>query len=228
MYSPRTSARAAGIFYLITHVTSVAAVLLYAPTLADPAAGGTNAVLVGTVLDTILAFAVVGTSLALYPLIRRTSEGFALGYVALRTLEAAVILTGVVALAAAMNVRGTEFSAPLIELYTLTFIVGPGFVCALNTVVLAWLLYRSKLVPRFIPILGLVGGPLVLLVNLGKLFDLPVEWAGFTVVPIFAWEICLAIFLIVRGLREPAETGAVPAPAAFEKFIDAVTRVKIR
>ncbi len=203
MYSSRTTAIAAGIFYLITHVTSVAAVLLYAPTLADATAGDTNTVLVGTLLDVVLAIAVVGTSIAVYPVLRRVSEGFALGYVALRTLEASVILVGAVMLATAMMLRENPASAALIEAYTLTFIVGPGFICGVNTVVLAWVLLRSQLVPRFIPVLGLIGGPLVLLVNVAKVFGTAdqIPGLGITVVPIFAWEISLAIYLIARGFR---------------------------
>lgn len=203
MYSSRTTAIAAGIFYLITHVTSVAAVLLYAPTLADATAGDTNTVLVGTLLDVVLAIAVVGTSIAVYPVVRRVSEGFALGYVALRTLEASVILVGAVMLATAMMLRENPASAALIEAYKLTFIVGPGFICGVNTVVLAWVLLRSQLVPRFIPVLGLIGGPLVLLVNVAKVFGTAdqIPGLGITVVPIFAWEISLAIYLIARGFR---------------------------
>lgn len=203
MYTSRTTAIAAGIFYLITHVTSVAAVLLYAPTLANATAGDTNTVLVGTLLDVVLAIAVVGTSIAVYPVVRRVSEGFALGYVALRTLEASVILVGAVMLATAMMLRENPASAALIEAYKLTFIVGPGFICGVNTVVLAWVLLRSQLVPRFIPVLGLIGGPLVLLVNVAKVFGTAdqIPGLGITVVPIFAWEISLAIYLIARGFR---------------------------
>lgn len=206
MYSPRTTAIAAGVFYLITHVTSVMAVLLYAPTLADPAAGDTNTVLVGTLLDVILAFGVVGTAIALYPVVRRASEGFALGYVALRTLESSVILVGVVMLMTAMMIRDNPASAVLIDAYKMTFIVGPGFVCGVNTVVLAWLLFRSQLVPRFIPVLGLIGGPLVLLANIAKEFGVydQIPGLGVTVVPIFAWEICLAVYLIVKGFKPEA------------------------
>lgn len=216
MYSTRTTAIAAGVFFLITHVTSIVAVLLYAPALADPLAGDPNAVLLGTVLDSILAFTVVGTAVALYPIVRRVSEGFAVGYVALRTLESSVILAGVVMLMAAMAVRTTspEVAAGFVAVYQQTFIVGPGFVCAVNTVVLAWVLYRSRLVPRVIPILGLIGGPVILAVNLSKAFgtfDAISSWASVGVVPIFAWEISLAIYLIAKGPRDRSREGLVRA-----------------
>lgn len=187
-----TPARAAGIFFLITHVTSVGAVLFYA---ASP-----DLVLLGTLLDVILAVTVVGTGVALYPIVRRESEAFALGYAALRTLEAGVILVGVVAMMAGM-----------VGLYEKTFIVGPGFICAFNTVTLAWILYRSRLVPRFIPILGLIGGPVIFLVNLAKVFDVfdSIPGIGVLVVPIFAWEICLAVYLIAKGPRDVSRRGLV-------------------
>lgn len=49
----------------------------------------------------------------------------------------------------------------LVEFHNWTRLLGPGLVCGVNTMLLAYLMYRSRLVPRFIPVLGLVGAPLV-------------------------------------------------------------------
>lgn len=113
MYTARQSAIAVGVFFLITHVTSVlAAFVFYAPVLADPgfALDGVSpaGVRFGGLLDVLLALAVVGTSVAAYPIVKPVSEGFAMGYVALRTLEAGVILIGVVLLMAATTLHGTS------------------------------------------------------------------------------------------------------------------------
>ena len=200
MYTARQTAIAAGILYLVTHVTSVVTrVVFFAGPLSGAAADPTL-VRLGVLSEVVLALAVAGTSIALYPVVRRVSEGFALGYVALRTLEAGVILTGAVAMVAFVSLGDPS----LVVLYDWTFVVGPGLICGVNTVVLAWVLYRSRLVPRFIPVLGLIGGPLVLAVNVTKVFGVfgAIEsWAGVSVLPIFAWEICLAVYLIARGLR---------------------------
>jgi hypothetical protein len=89
-------------------------------------------------------------------------------------------------------------------LHDWTFLVGPSFVLGTNTVLLACLLYRSGLVPRFIPVLGLVGGPLVFASGAAQMFGLYQQisaWAAVTAVPVFAWEISLALYLIVKGFR---------------------------
>jgi hypothetical protein len=94
-------------------------------------------------------------------------------------------------------------------------VLGPGFVCGVNTVLMAYLMYKSRLVPRFIPILGLVGGPLVFAYHTAQMFGIYDQlpgWAAVAVVPIFAWEITLAIRLITKGFNlsaiasEPAKT----------------------
>jgi Domain of unknown function (DUF4386) len=206
----RRTAIAAGVLYLVTHVTSIAAVVLYGGFLDDPLrSGGDTRVLVGGLCDVVLAMAVVGTAVALYPVVRRHGEGLAIGYVGLRTLEAAVIVAGVVALLAVVTLRQSgAATAPvaegLVAVRDWTFLVGPGLVCGTNTVVLAALMYRSRLVPRFIAVLGLVGGPLVFTWNLLAMFgvsDLVSAVAVLFVVPVFAWEICLAVYLIAKGFR---------------------------
>jgi len=218
----RSTAITAGVLYLVTHVTSIAAVVLYGGFLDDPLrSGGDTRVLVGGLCDVVLAMAVVGTAVALYPVVRRSSEGLAIGYVGLRTLEAAVIVAGVVALLAVVTLRQSgAATAPvaegLVAVRDWTFLIGPGLVCGTNTVVLAALMYRSRLVPRFIAVLGLVGGPLVFSWNLLAMFggtELFSAVAVLFVVPVFAWELCLAIYLIAKGFRPPAAPAVVVAPA---------------
>ncbi len=232
MLASRKTAIAVGVLFLITHVTGVAARLVYGPGLENPEQigrpGGATVMLFGGLLEVVLALSVVGTAIALYPVMKRQHAGIALGYVALRTLEAGVILVGVVGVLTLVTLRtnlagasGTDaasldaLSETLVAFQDLTFLVGPGFVCGTNTVLMAYLMYRSGLVPRFIGVLGLVGGPLVFAANVVKMFgfsDQLMPWLGLTVVPVFAWEICLAVYLIARGFRPAgARLGASPA-----------------
>jgi hypothetical protein len=222
--SPRKIAIVAGILYLLTHVTSVAARLMYAPVLTDPGyvlgdGAADTVILVAALFEVVLALAVVGTAVTLYPVVRRYNEGVAIGYVGLRTLEAGVIAVGVVSILAVVTLRedlaGTAdpaalgtVAAGLVALHDWAFLVGPGLVCGTNTVLLAYLMLKSRLVPRYIAILGLVGGPLVFVGNLTLLFgfgELLAPVSAIFVLPVFAWEITLAVTLIVRGFRpEPA------------------------
>ena len=221
MTSTRKTALIAGVCYLVTHVTSVAALVLYAPVLNHPGyiagAGADARVLVGGWLEVILALAIVGTAVALFPVVRRHNEGLAVGYVGLRTLEAAVIAVGIVSLLAVVTLRQHEAGAAgtdaapfvavgkgLVAVHDWTFLLGPNFVCAIDTLVLAYLMWRSRLIPRFIAGLGLIGGPLLFASATAVLFgaykqvSLPGAVAA---LPVFAWELTLALFLIVKGPR---------------------------
>lgn len=233
--SPRKLAIAAGVLYLITHVTSIGAVILYDPILKNAdyiiSAGADLQVLLGGLLDILLALTVAGTSFALFPIVKRWNEGVAIGYVGLRTLEAGIIAMGVVSLFAVVMLRqlmaGTAadpdslvtVGGALVLFYKGTFLLGPGFVCAMNTVLMAYLMYKSRLVPRFIPVLGLVGGPLIFAYSIARMFgvaDTIGAWEAVLVVPIFAWEITLALYLITKGFRLNHAASASAAPAANE------------
>lgn len=221
MTPSRRTATVAGALYLLTHVTSVLALVLYGPALDHRdyviGSGGVTRVLVGGFLEVILALAVVGTAVTLYPVVKRHGEGLALGYVGLRVLEAAVIIPGVVSLLAVVTLRrqaGTVtgpdadslvlLGRGLVAVHDWTFLIGPGLVCGTNTVVMASLMYRSRLVPRVIAGLGIVGGPVVFASNtavLAGVYGQKSAGAVIGAIPVFAWEVSLAIYLIVKGFR---------------------------
>jgi hypothetical protein len=225
--SPRKTAIAAGVLYLITHVTSVGAVILYAPMLSNvnyiAGSGPDTRVLVGAFLEVILTFAIVGTAVALYPVVKRWDEGVAFGYVGLRTLEAGIIAVGVISLLAVVTLRqdlvgtsgtaGTDTTSlvtagrALVALHNRTFLVGPSFTSGTDTVLMAYLMFRSRLVPPFIPLLGLIGGPLVFASATAVLFGLVGQYstpAAITAIPEFAWELSLALWLIIKGFNRAA------------------------
>src|SRR2546428_10166238 len=105
----RKLAIAAGVFFLISDVVSIAAVLLYGSVLTSAVyivgSGSDTRVLLGALLEAITAFSVVGTAVALYPVVSRQHEGVALAYVALRTLEAGTLFIAVVPLLAVVTLR---------------------------------------------------------------------------------------------------------------------------
>ncbi len=226
MARPDRLARGAAALFVVTWVTSVAAVPLYGGSSFDAGAAlaGRSSVLLASLLEVVLAVAVVGTALALYPLLRPHGRGAALSYVALRTLEATVILTGVVAILPAVA-RPATTAAPGLEagvvaglhlLHNWTFLVGPGLVNPVNAVVLATLLLRRGLVPQFIPLLGIGGAVLVAGMNVVVLLGLGTA-QPLLAVPLFAWEICLATHLAIRGLRRPRPQ--LPAPTRLEAVV---------
>jgi hypothetical protein len=220
----RRPATLAGVLYLVTHVTSVGAVLLYGPMLTDPAwsGAGTSArpQQLGALLDVVLALAVVGTAVVLHPLLRTVAERGATAYVALRTLEAGAIVLGASAVVALVGVRGDAGAGAaaagdaLLGLYEAAFLV-MGLVVPVHTVVLALLLRRHRLVAAWVPLVGLVGAVVVGASNVATLLGLQDQVsaaATLAALPVFAWEVALAVTLLVRGLRLPvARSGPMVA-----------------
>lgn len=237
MDTTRKLAIATGICFLITHITSVPASFLYDPILkrADYVLGPGHdtRVLLGAFLEIICAIGNIGTAVALFPVVRRWNEGGALGYVGLRTLESAIIAAGVLPLLTAVTLRqhaagigATDTTSlallgnGLVEMHKWTRLLGPGLVCGVNTTLIASLLYRSRLVPRVIPILGLIGGPLVFAYWTARMLgasEQALAWAAIGVVPIFAWEVSLALRLIIKGFNVSATTSAHARSAGAEQ-----------
>ena len=108
MDSLRKTALVAGLFYLITFI-SIPTLALYGPVLSDPnyivGSGPDTPVIIGGILEMIVALAGIGTAVALYPVVKRQNEGVALGFVGSRTLEAATIFAGVVSLLSVVTLR---------------------------------------------------------------------------------------------------------------------------
>jgi len=219
----RRTAFAGGILYLMTFIFSIAAVFLLGPVLTDPtyivSAGVDSQVLLGTLFDLITALACIGTAVALYPVIRRQSESASIGFVAARIFEGAVIVIGVVSLIAVVNLRragattGTDATAliavgqGLVAVRDVTFLIGPGVMPGLNALLLGYVLYRSRLVPRAIPAMGLIGAPLFLVLAVASILGLNEQTSvasGIAVIPIFLWELSLGLWLTFKGFRKDA------------------------
>ena len=175
MTDSRRTATVTGVFFLVAAFPAMAALALYQPVLGDGSyVLGTDSdagIRLGAFLEILVAVSVAGTAITLYPVLRRRHSGFALGYVCGRLLEATLIVVGILALLAVLTLRdgvaGADDGAlvatgrALVALHDWTFLFGPNVALGVNTVLLAWLLLRSGLVPRWIPVLGLVAGPLI-------------------------------------------------------------------
>jgi hypothetical protein len=215
-----SNARVAGTFYLVTFVASIPAVFLLEPVLKHSdfvvGSGPVAGVLWGNLLDLINAIACVGTAVALFPLLRRTHESLAIGFVASRLFEAAIIVVGVVSLLAIVTLREsatqsvaepaqlTLVAHALVAIRDWTFLLGPGLIPAFNALLLGTALYQSRLVPRIIPVVGLIGAPLLIVSAMGAMFgfiDQVSSIAALLALPIALWELSLGIWLTVRGVR---------------------------
>jgi Domain of unknown function (DUF4386) len=230
----RKYAFAAGALYLITFASSIPAAFYFlAPVLDDPnyivGAGADSRVIVGALLDVVNALTCVGTAVAVFPVVRRQNEALALGFVASRMFEAAVIMIGVVSLLAVVSLRqdfggtiGAEQTSlvttgqALVAVRDYTFQFGPNLCAAINALLFGTLLYRSRLVPRFIPTMGLIGAPLLLAATVAVVLGLTEQgspWFAGALL-IMAWELSVGIYLVVKGFKPSPITAAATVSSA--------------
>ena len=218
-YRPQALGRVFGWFFLATFLTSIPAYFIgYAKMLDNPGTitgsgpDVSTGVATAAALEVLLIVANVATAVLAYPALKRESEMGAIGYVAARLCEAMFIAIGIVSALTFLLMRqeGTAASDPVlgnvfVDLYHRAFLVGPGFWAGLaNGVILAYLLYRSALVPRGMPWIGFIGGPLVMITGILVMFDvIPRGGAlqGLGGLVEGAWELSLSIYCIVKGFR---------------------------
>ena len=214
MAEDQRHARLFGILFIITFITSIAAIALFQPVLDDPAGyisgdGEDNQIYLGAFLDFLLVLANVGTAVVLYPIARRQNRALAIGYVAARIIECVFIAVGIIFVLGVVSLRqdapdAGDVAVALAALKDWTFLLGPGLVVPFgNGLILGYLMYRSRLVPRPWPWLGLIGGPLLLFGNFGVLFDWWEQTGPISllVIPEFIWEAFLGIYCAIWGFR---------------------------
>ena len=224
--NPQTIARVTGVLFLVTYVTSIPPfVYHFVPVLDDPryivgGGGADNRVLTGAFLELILIIANIGAALVLWPVLKRVNEILALGYVTARVVECVFIAVGILSLLTVVVLRqeaaaGADAASlvtvgeSLVALHGWTFLLGPGFFGVVGTgLLLGYLMYTSRLVPRGMAWLGLIGGPLIIVTGVGVMFGV-IEagggWQLIATIPEALWELfVLGIWLIVRGFNPSA------------------------
>jgi hypothetical protein len=221
MDSTRKTALVAGAFYLLTFI-SIPTLYLYGPVreagyILGP--GPDTRVYIGVILEMIVALAGIGTAVALYPVVKRQNEGVALGFVGARVLEAGTIFASVVCLLSLVTLRQAGVGANALvtgqALVALDhwFRLGQNLMPAVNALLLGSLLYQSRLVPRVLPVLGLIGAPLLVANTIVTMFGItgPIYvLTGIGVLPIALWEFSLGVWLVAKGFKPSAITSEYP------------------
>ncbi len=172
----------------------------------------------GAVLEFGLIITQIGTAVVLYPLARRQSEILSLGYVSARVMESVFAAIGLMSIISVVNVADSLASATgaqatalgasgdaLVHTYDWAFQWGPGLVAGIgNGLILGYLMYRSALVPPRMALLGLIGGPLLILsfvLILCNVYDNGSTLSGLLTLPEAAWELSLGIYCAWKGFR---------------------------
>ena len=222
MTSSRKSALIVGVLFILTFVTSIAAVFAYGSVLSDPAyitgPGGDTGVALGALLELFLIITNIGCAVVLFPILKWQNEALALGYVAARLVECTFILVGILSVLAVVTMRQDATNADagtlgtigqsLIAIKDWTFLLGPGFADGIGTgLILGWLMYRSGLVHRRMALFGVIGGPLLAASGIAVLMGAIPQGSSvqsLMTIPEVIWEAYLGLWLTFKGFNEAA------------------------
>jgi hypothetical protein len=249
----RRTARIAGLLYLLTFV-SIPTLALYKPVKDHVGtfllgAGSDTGLMVGALSEVVVGLAGIGTAVVLFPVLKRQSETAALGIVAARLLETSLIFVGVINLLTIVTLRNdvagttgpdstslTTTGHSLVAVYNWTFLLSQSLMPVIVDLLLGYLLFRSRLVPRILPILAFVGGPLLLASDLAIFFGVYAKGSlldGLAVIPVAVFEFSFGVYLVVKGFNaaSPLMTQPttdvrmpvpVPAPRTGDRDVDAL------
>ena len=217
-----------GAWFLGTFLFSIPAYFFFEPLLTDPDymtdGGSATRIGIGSLLEILLAVCGIATAVVIYPIVQRVNTSVALGYIAARTVESILILLGILSLMAVValhqdlavtgpsNDSHTQVSNALVALHEQTRLLGPQFCAGLgNGILLGYLMWRSRLLPRPMVWFGLIGGPLAVAAVIGVLLGAWDKDAGLPVAltaPEAIWEFSLSVYLLFKGFRpSPILTG---------------------
>ncbi len=219
LYSHRTRARIIGALFIFAIAASVLSIILYEPVLEsdnflDAGVQNTDRILYGALLELIMAICAVGTAVMMFPYLRIEDESLALGHVAFRFFEAALIVLGAIivlailslsnayANSAAPDTTGYQVAGTVLTSFrNWTYIIGPQFMLGINTLLYSYLFFKSRIVPRAITQVGMLGALLLLAAAIVDMFDIALEtslWEGL-LTPILVYQLILAMWLIWKG-----------------------------
>lgn len=243
MSPTRKTALIAGIAYIATFVFSIPVKFgFWADVLAKPnfilGAGSSAGVPIGALFEVLTGLGGVVSAVALYTIATRYSHRAALGFVTTRVLEAAVIFVGVFSILSVytlrLNVAGTPGAdtgalvttgRALVAMHDWTFLLGPGLMAGLNALLIGSVMYRSRLLPRWIPTLGLIGAPLLLVSCAATLFGAWDQISGPAAVlalPVAAWEFSFGVYMTFKGFKATALDDPSPTLVGSADFAGAV------
>jgi len=216
----RKTAIIVGVLFIAATVTSVIGGLLVESIIDSPddlvnVSENENQVILGVLLELTWAASAVAITVLMFPILKKQNEGLALGYVGARIFEGVIAVVGAISglllitLSQEFVIAGAPdatyfqaFGTLLLGARDLAWWIGPMIVFALSALIFNYLLYHSKLIPRWLSVWGFIGATLLLAEGLLGMFDLTIS--TFLAAPIAVQEMVLAVWLIVKGFNPSA------------------------
>jgi hypothetical protein len=220
----RTTARIVGLLFLAATASYLSGTLLIDSILDGPDSLSqvdrhSNLMVVGALLQFVDVAAVIGIVVLMYPILKRHSETVALGYVVARIFDGmGVVASGfcaltLIPLGANYVNSGAPADSYFHELGAL-LVAGSDtgyqiamIALALGSIPFCYLLYRTRLIPRSISVLGLIGYAALMVSALLEVFDYSTGVVTFLYLPGALFEVVFPAWLIVKGFN--------PSPGGF-------------
>jgi hypothetical protein len=218
MDSDRKTGIVVGALFIVATVGSILGSMVLGSALDGPdylakMAAQEGQVILAVMLLLIAASSAFATAFLLFPVLRRHAEGLAAGYVGLRGFENVFYVAGVIGILIMLTVSQSEAGATdtllgltLLALHDWSVLIGTLIFFGLGSAVLNYVLYRSRLVPRWMSLWGIVGAVLVFVYGLLGIFGVDTGLGSpymLLAMPIALQEMVFAVWLIVRGFDRP-------------------------
>lgn len=221
MDSSRKTAIIVGVLFIVATVTAVISGLLVGNMIQAPdylvnLAANANSVTIAMLLEGICAVSVVGIGFMMFPILKKQAEGLALGYAGVRIIEAVMLIVGAISLLSLLTLGQESMAGALgasqasgtlfLALRDWSHVVGTFILLGVGGLFLNALLYKSKLVPRFLSVWGIIGGVMILITGILCMFGLSPnsQTASMLAIPIAVQEMVFAVWLIAKGFNSPA------------------------
>jgi hypothetical protein len=227
MSSERRVAIAVGGLYIVATVAGLLAAVALGSLLQGPGALAGLAehetrVMTAAFFQLVMAVAVAGVAFMIYPILKQDADtpgkrGLALWYVGTRITEGALFLVGILGLlslfAFSQEVAGAGASQAAVNVLKTASdysgVLAQSVFCV-GAMMLYYLLYASRRIPRWLSVWGLIGTPLFLAggFSLAVTGDANSTASSIMYAPLALQELVLAVWLMVKGFNAPAVTSA--------------------
>lgn len=203
----------AGVFYLLTFVSIPTLSLFKAMHEPGFMLGNDrdSPAIIGSILEVIVALSGIATAVILYPVLKKQNKVAALGLVAVRILEAGTIFLGVVFIQAVTSlhqhgagIESMTIGQTLVTLYDRTFIIGQSLLPAFNDLLLGYLFFKSRLIPRWLSVIGMIGAFPLIGADLALQFGLigrEDAIGGIAAIPVAFFEFSVGVYLTFWGFK---------------------------
>lgn len=219
----KKTAAIVGVLFIIATITSLASASFLGMDLDGPdnaltLSGIENNIMIAAMFETILAISVFGIGALMFPILRKNGEGLGMAYAGIRLVETTFIIVGTVCLLGMLSI-GQDYAtgrldeagvqsmvALLSSLREWSLLFGTLIFLSLGGLVLNYVLYQSKLVPRWLSAWGLIGDVGILIYGIMGLLGTATNSFDATTLlaaPIAVQEMVFASWLIIKGFNKP-------------------------